>query len=102
MCGFQTVQNATAVQTAMQYDENMVYCTHKPVLSEVAETKSDDIKKYSFHCLYWKLCDQKFIVFELHFIHQSLNTKIRLTNNDNKDLIRVYRKSYAPKRLVVM
>ena len=36
---FSNLEDATAVQTAMQYDENMVYYTHKPVFSEVAETK---------------------------------------------------------------
>ena len=36
---FSNLDDATAVQTAMQYDENMVYYTHKPVFSEVAETK---------------------------------------------------------------
>ena len=36
---FSNLEDATAVQTAMQYDENMVYYPHKPVFSEVAETK---------------------------------------------------------------
>ena len=36
---FSNLEDATAVQTAMQYDENMVYYTHKPVFSEFAETK---------------------------------------------------------------
>ena len=36
---FSNLEDASAVQTALQYDESMVYYTHKPVFSEVAETK---------------------------------------------------------------
>ena len=44
------LEDATAVQSAMQYDENMVHYTHKPVFSEVAETKKAMTPR-NIHCI---------------------------------------------------
>ena len=36
---FPNLEDATAVQTAMKYDENMVYYTHKPVFSKLQKQR---------------------------------------------------------------
>ena len=47
---FSNLEDATVVQIAMQFSENMVHYTHKPLSSEVAETKRAMTSR-KIHCI---------------------------------------------------
>ena len=57
---FPNLEDGTAVRIAMQFGEKMVHYAHKPVFLEVTEKESNDIKRYSFYCLFWRICDKEF------------------------------------------